>query len=61
MANDPEKITNDTDHEIWLKCFTAALGGTLSRYPQSLEPPNVVSQCGELADLALKEEQKRRR
>lgn len=57
------KHENDNDHEIWIRCFTAAIGGPLSHgagdhHPR---PMDVMAYCAQMADAALVEERQRRR
>jgi|RhiMetdeSRZDD1v2_1073273.scaffolds.fasta_scaffold04904_14 hypothetical protein len=54
------KHDSDTDHEVWLRCFTAALGGLIGEH-QVHTSEDVAEICAKIADAALKEERKRRR
>jgi hypothetical protein len=54
---------NDHDHEVWVRCFTAAIAGAFSagNMQRQAHPTNFIEWCGEIADGALEEERKRRR
>ncbi len=53
---------DDRDHDIWMRCFTAAITGLLAG-SQGAEPrpEYLVSVCCGIADEALQEESRRRR
>ena len=55
---------NANDHEIWIRCFTAAIPGILSTESrQSAERPaleRIAKLCADVADVLLDEERKRR-
>jgi hypothetical protein len=53
----PEPHRKDDDHECWTRFFVAALSGA----EQAFEPTVIATQCAEIADAALREEQRRRR
>jgi hypothetical protein len=54
---------NDQDHEVWMRCFTAAIAGVFpAREAQTRPDPAVlVEWCGKIADAALEVERQRRR
>jgi len=60
---------NDHDHEVWMRCFTAAIAGAFPAQEASAsqiiaeETPNpvvLVEWCGKIADAALGVERQRR-
>jgi hypothetical protein len=55
--------SNDVDHEVWMRCFTASIAGVFpARESQARPDPSaLVKWCGDIADAALLEEQRRRR
>ncbi len=52
---------DDRDHDVWLRCFTAALAGPTTTGPHGHRPNDIAEVCGQIADAALDEERKRRR
>jgi hypothetical protein len=54
------KHESDSDHEVWLRCFTAALAGPTGGH-QVHTAEDVAEMCARIADAALREEHKRRR
>ena len=55
-APGPSRHENDIDHAVWLQCFRAALAHGLA----SSGPMETVQGAVAVADLALREEQRRR-
>ena len=43
---------NDHDHEVWMRCFTAAIAGVFPAHTQA-DPEAIVEWCGKIADSAL--------
>jgi hypothetical protein len=52
---------DDRDHDVWLRCFTAALAGSTTAGQHGNKAKDVAEMCGQIADAALDEERKRRR
>ena len=54
---------DDLDHEVWLRCFTAALQGVFAgRASQARgNPETLMRWCATIADAALDEERRRRK
>jgi hypothetical protein len=57
------KHDNAGDHEIWMRCFTAALAGSLAAgntLADANNPEGMAHRCGRFADAALNVERERR-
>jgi len=64
QATNQEDMTmthdNDHDHEVWMRCFTAAIAGVFPAQTQA-DPVAIVEWCGKIAHAALEVERQRRR
>ena len=62
LMSETNRHESDTDHELWMRCFTAALNGvTAAQLGTPPKPQDCARMCGEIADAALEEERRRRR
>jgi hypothetical protein len=61
MAEAPNKHESDNDHQVWFRCFTAAIMGVTSAQLGTPEKPEGIARlCAAVADAALNEERRRR-
>jgi hypothetical protein len=65
MRNAEDKLMSqrhqtDHDHEVWLRCFTAAIAAALPAREAMTDPTVLVEWCGKIADAALEVERQRR-
>ena len=53
---------NTNDHEVWMRCFTAAIAAVLGarEAADDSDLESIVKYCGHIADAALDEERTRR-
>jgi hypothetical protein len=55
---------DDSDHDVWVRCFTAVLTGAIatgSTIAEANNPEKLAQRCALFADAALTEERQRRR
>ena len=61
MRSERGRHQNEHDHEVWLRCFAAAITGVLSgNFAEASIPEAVVQRCALIADAGLDEERRRR-
>ena len=62
MVETTKQHENDGDHEVWIRCFTAALTGAVASgkvRAEANKPHHIAKSCAEFADAALIEERQR--
>ena len=61
MAEATNKHESGNDHQVWFRCFTAAIMGVTSAQLGTPEKPEGIARlCAAVADAALNEERRRR-